>query len=685
MKPLLTIARLVLLSIGLLLPALVQAESLETQLDQYLQLTNDNPAKATELILQLEKQLASDTPALTRARIWSYLSSDYLHRDDYAKAQQYIDLSLELAEQSQSDDIRTEALADQLALYQKQHLPGKARAIMPQLQEALAGAHVERIRYYAANSLGFFLQTEDRYDEALQAFYQAYAAIENSTHPRTPLRKIILQNAIASLNTSLAQYQKADEALQNNLRQAQADKSLNSLLPDIYLRMGANFASTQNWADAEQANQQGLHWSQQLNNQWAAATFLNNLGDLRLKQSQYAEAEPLFVEAKKLAEQNNDRLMVLTAEFNLGFIQVKQGKHADGLTRMSTVVAKARELELADTELLTYVSELADAYGHAGAHADEARLLREYNTLSQNIFKQDRDQEVSALQEAFSAKEKAKQIESLKQQNALNTAQLAQKELQQRVILLIGLVVLLASTLLYLLYRKVRDANQQLQHANDQLAYNSLHDPLTGLLNRRSLHEFMQKRTEQGERRQLPTATTDGFILLDIDYFKHINDHHGHAAGDLVLIEVGQRLKQLTRPGDMVLRWGGEEFLIVLRNINQTALTNFTNRVLQVIGSEPVSYENSKIPVTASAGFLTLPFAGLDEAELNWEKALKLADMALYLGKVHGRNRGYGLVDLHRPYHELKTQLETDLSLPIEQGTLEITLVLGPPQHSEQD
>lgn len=247
--------------------------------------------------------------------------------------------------------------------------------------------------------------------------------------------------------------------------------------------------------------------------------------------------------------------------------------------------------------------------------------------------------------------------------------------------LLFGLVVLLATALLYLLYRKVRNANQQLRQANDQLAYNSLHDPLTGLLNRRSLHEFMQKRTEQGERRQLPTANTDGFILLDIDYFKHINDHHGHAAGDAVLIEIGQRLKQLTRQGDMVLRWGGEEFLIVLRNLNQTALTNFTNRALQVIGSTPVPYQNSSIPVTASAGFLTLPFAGVDEAQLNWEKALKLADMALYMGKVHGRNRGYGLVALHRPYEELKTQLETDLSLPIEQGHLEITLVLGPPQN----
>lgn len=681
MKPLLTIARLVLFSIGILLPALVHAESLEKQLDQYLLLNNENPAKASALVLQLENQLTPDTPALTRARLWSYLSSDYSHKNDFAKTQHYIDLSLELAEQSQSDDIRAEALADQLALYQKQHLQGKARAILPQLQEALAGAHVERIRYYAANSLGFFLQTEDRYDEALQAFYQAYAAIENSTHPRTPIRKIIIQNAIAALNTSLAQYQKADETLKNNLRQALADKNLNFMLPDIYLRMGVNFASTQNWAEAEQANQQGLQWARQLNNEGFTAIFLNNLGDLRLKQNKYAEAEPLFVESKQLAEQKNDRLMILTAEFNLGFIQVKQGNHTDGLKRMSAVVVKARELELADTELLTYVAELADAYGHAGAHADEARVLREHNRLSQNIFKQDRDQEVSALQEAFSAKEKAKQIESLEQQNKLSSAQLAQKELQQRVMLLIGLVVLLASTLLYLLYRKVRDANQRLKHANEQLAYNSLHDPLTGLLNRRSLHEFMQKRTEQGERRQLPTATTDGFILLDVDYFKHINDHHGHAAGDAVLIEIGRRLKQLTRQGDMVLRWGGEEFLIVLRNLNQTALTNFTNRALQVIGSEPILYEKTSIAVTASAGFLTLPFGGVDEHELNWEKALKLADMALYMGKVHGRNRGYGLVALHRPYQELQAQLETDLSLPIEQGHLEITLVLGPPQN----
>jgi len=656
------------------------ADPLDDQLDQYLQLTNEQPAQATALIRSLETQLTPATPALTRARLWSYLGGDFSNHQDFSKAQHYINLSLELAEQTQSEDIRAEALTDQLVLYRTQQMPGKARALIPQLQEALAGAHLERVCYYAANTLGSFLQSEDRYQEALQAFYQAFHAIENSAHPRTAQRKIYLQGAIAALNTVLAQYPQADELLQTAIKQAQDNPDLHFMLPDLYLQLGVNYAAQQRGTEAEQANQQGLHWARQLHNDYAVATLLNNLGDLRLKQGQYDAAAPLFAEAKQLAEKLKLQPMLLTTEFNLGYIQVLRGNSSDGLQQMAAIVAKAREQQLADTELLTYVGELADAYGIARAHADEARLLRDYNQLSQSIFQKDRDQELNALQEAFSTKEKAKQIESLQQQNQLKSAEIAQKQLQQRVMFLFGLVVLLVTVLLYLLYRKVRNANQQLRQANDQLAYNSLHDPLTGLLNRRSLQEFMQKRDQQGERRQLPTATTDGFILLDIDYFKHINDHHGHAAGDKVLIEIGRRLQQLTRPGDMVLRWGGEEFLIVLRNLNQTALTSFTNRALQVIGSEPVPYQQLNIAVTASAGFLTLPFAGIDETQLNWEKALKLADMALYMGKVHGRNRGYGLVALHRPYDELKTQLETDLSLPIETGQLEITLVLGPPQ-----
>jgi diguanylate cyclase (GGDEF)-like protein len=315
----------------------------------------------------------------------------------------------------------------------------------------------------------------------------------------------------------------------------------------------------------------------------------------------------------------------------------------------------------------------------AGQYQQESKILRQHQQLSQQVFNKEREEQINALQENFAAAQKTRQIEDLQHLNQLKSAELEQKKLQQSIILLFGAVVLLGAVLLLLLYRKVRSTNQKLKQANAQLAYNSLHDPLTGLLNRRSLQDYMQKKMQQGERRQSTPAVTDGFILLDIDHFKHINDHFSHDAGDAVLVELSRRLRTLTRQGDMLLRWGGEEFLIVLRGINQSGLTNFANRVLQAIGQTPVSYQQTLIPVYASAGFLLYPFASLNEQDLGWEKTLHLADMALYLSKVHGRNRAYGLIALHRPYQEIQTQLETDLSVAIEKGDLEITLVLGPP------
>ena len=91
-----------------------------------------------------------------------------------------------------------------------------------------------------------------------------------------------------------------------------------------------------------------------------------------------------------------------------------------------------------------------------------------------------------------------------------------------------------------------------------------------------------------------------------------------------------------------------------------------------------MEYQGQSIPITISAGFITLPFADLSDHQFNWEKALKLADMALYLGKVHGRNRGYGLVKLNQPYAEIQQLLETDLSQAIDDGVVEISLLHGP-------
>lgn len=671
--------KLFLCSLLLLFTATCRAANLEQQLDQYLDMTNSNPPEASAFLLELERQELSTVAPPAKARLWLYLAADFAAKQAPEQVLQYFSKVAQLADQTQNPDIRADLLTHQLDYYARLQQKDKTRAITPELAQALHFASNERVIYFGHYTLGQVYEWANRLEEALQAYQKAYQSIEASKHPRTKVRLLYIKLSMARLNTSLAYQDKALALLNEGIETALTEQKYHGLLPDYYLAKGVLFIDQNLYPAAEQAYQQGLQWAEKLHNKPIASLALNNLGDLRMRQQRYADASEYFQKALQLAKEIQDKGLQATASFNLGFIAVRQEDFAKGLPQMSKMVEQAAATGLPDTEMLKMLAELADAYGMAGQHQEESKYLRQHQQLSQQVFNKEREEQINALQENFATAQKTRQIEDLQHQNQLKTAELEQKKLQQSIILLFGAVVLLGSVLLLLLYRKVRSTNQQLKQANAQLAYNSLHDPLTGLLNRRSMQDYMQKKLQQGERRQAAPAVTDGFILLDIDHFKHINDHYSHDAGDAVLIELSRRLRTLTRQGDMLLRWGGEEFLIVLRGINQSGLTNFTNRVLQAIGQTPVSYQQTQIPVYASAGFLLYPFAGLQEQELGWEKTLHLADMALYLSKVHGRNRAYGLVDLHRPYQELQTQLETDLSVAIEKGDLEITLVLGPP------
>ncbi len=132
----------------------------------------------------------------------------------------------------------------------------------------------------------------------------------------------------------------------------------------------------------------------------------------------------------------------------------------------------------------------------------------------------------------------------------------------------------------------------------------------------------------------------------------------------------------------MVFRWGGEEFLIYSPKSNPLQITRLVERVLHTIGERMVDVGELQMPVTVTAGFISLPFSGLPETVCDWEKTLQIADMALYLGKTHGRNRAYGLLRLLLPYEQVMPVLERDLAAAISGGMVEIIEVVGPDQSS---
>lgn len=175
----------------------------------------------------------------------------------------------------------------------------------------------------------------------------------------------------------------------------------------------------------------------------------------------------------------------------------------------------------------------------------------------------------------------------------------------------------------------------------------ALRDTLTGLHNRRFLSEFMEPETAQALRswnRGEANSPTLKLIMLDLDHFKEVNDVHGHDAGDAVLKQLADLLRDTLRKPDLVVRWGGEEFVIIARNTGRTLPLGLAERIRRRVAEHPFLLpDGSTLRKTCSLGFALFPFAPETPEAIAWEQCLALADSGLYLAKAEGRNRWVGL------------------------------------------
>jgi diguanylate cyclase (GGDEF)-like protein len=166
-------------------------------------------------------------------------------------------------------------------------------------------------------------------------------------------------------------------------------------------------------------------------------------------------------------------------------------------------------------------------------------------------------------------------------------------------------------------------------------------------------------------------------FLIDIDHFKRVNDVHGHAAGDSVLIEVAQRLRHTLREQDLVVRWGGEEFLIVVASRAADDARLLAQRLLDQIGQQAVQHGSQAIGVTASIGFASFPLAPHNLA-VNWERAIDLVDTVMYMAKAHGRNRAYGIESMEASDEDSLQDLAGRMEAAWHEGRVQLCSLQGP-------
>ena len=188
----------------------------------------------------------------------------------------------------------------------------------------------------------------------------------------------------------------------------------------------------------------------------------------------------------------------------------------------------------------------------------------------------------------------------------------------------------------------VGQRTEALEVANLRLEEASQTDPLTGLRNRRYLATQIPADIAFYDREAVRRGTPGEvmvFALVDIDHFKAVNDRHGHAAGDRVLQQFAQVLGQLVRTGDYVARWGGEEFLIVFRPMQNRNIPILGERIRDAIARHRFAVGTDEpLSLTCSVGLVECPLFRDARGNLGWEQVVELADRALYYVKNHGRN-----------------------------------------------
>lgn len=217
-----------------------------------------------------------------------------------------------------------------------------------------------------------------------------------------------------------------------------------------------------------------------------------------------------------------------------------------------------------------------------------------------------------------------------------------------RVLLTLATMVVMGA----MLWIKQYGLDKEIARSNQKLREDSYTDLLTGSKNRR----FLTATIEADARRVVQgySSGTDSsgkrnpdlvFYLIDCDYFKEANDLYGHEAGDQLLVEIARQISSAIRHSDVLIRWGGDEFMVVSRYTNREDANKLAERVLQAVGSEPRTLKGGhRLRCTCSIGWAVFPWFVREPEAVEYSEVLRLADCALYEAKKAGKNQAIGML-----------------------------------------
>ena len=494
------------------------------------------------------------------------------------------------------------------------------------------------------------------------------------------------------------------------------------------LHIGDTYLMIDNYSLAHTYYQDALNLTNQMPNRNDLTGQLHTrLGALHLHNNDLDSAQASLSKALEILRQNEDKEALTEAQILMAKVLVKKGEVKQGRDILQEAISFAlasaqgkliKEGRLALAQAYLQEQEYEQALTHARQGTVEARTQKDLRgqlsfltvQLStfvslgdfekaldiQSVIQQLReallDKQNKAVLEGLQAEielvRQSHEFEKLEESKRLALAEAEREKLQNTLFWGMTLATLLVLFLIWSRYKQrqqtaflqsevkrqtlsLQEKNYELEQAYRTLEEVSLRDPLTGLYNRQYLESQLPgeiKRSQFAANQTAPHLDKKDdllCLLIDIDYFKKINDDYGHIAGDKVLTVFAQILKEAFRPSDLIIRWGGEEFLVVCRHANREELPELAERCRELVASTSFDVSlASPISLTCSIGFSLLPPTQTDQFDSAWSQTFAVVDYALYAAKLSGRNGWVGVVETFDEARLKRTPLDVKFGFP---------------------
>ncbi len=525
-----------------------------------------------------------------------------------------------------------EAGQDREAVHEYEQITGllPALARSTQRKDLLAAANAWQTGGTALAALGQLPEAMDLITRALRIY---------DTMDEVSFEQVNSINEIALIHFKAGHFDEAMRQIERAITLA-TQAGQRDALSRAYLRKSHFLSSAGRVDEQYQALLAARKGAEEEHNDYNLAVIATNLADVALQKKDYAAALRYAEEAIPLVEKSKDTESMLVCQINKGLALNRLGRPG-GIALIEQAIAAFSADPGKQSEAAEVQGLLAEEFAFNRDFEKAYNASLDHLRRSESVRKATDQKRITETDARYQADKRRRQIDQLEQD------QRAQKRFQMLGMLAGALGLLIIIILLI--------SRLYLKRAYSSVREMSLSDPLTGLRNRRYLASRIDEDLAQTGRQRVAHEREHGsavphnadvvFMMIDMDHFKRVNDEHGHGAGDALLKQFSALLLEEVRDSDTVVRWGGEEFLIVAKQSSCADVHLLAERVrARVAACEFDLGHGVVLRKTCSIGFASYPFPSPDAPRPRWEDVVALADQCLYAAKASGRDVWVGVV-----------------------------------------